>query len=87
MVRWCSLVRVERREMKQLFHRKAGIECQSPVVTLMRASVRAPEGHGSNGRGVSPAHLVLEVEVEEMHGCMQCDGVRVGGYCIHTCWR
>ena len=51
MVRWCSLVRVERREMKQLFHRKAGIESQSPVVTLMRASVRAPEGHGSNGRG------------------------------------
>ena len=37
--------------MQQLFHRKAGIESHSPVVTLMRASVHAPEGHGSNGRG------------------------------------
>ena len=43
--------------------------------------------------GVSPSHLLLEVEVEEMHGCMYsiCSVIvpgrgwveeRVGGYCI-----
>jgi hypothetical protein len=54
VVKWCSLVRVERREMKQLFHRRAGIESQSPVVTLMRASGSRAGGSlvdGSNGRG------------------------------------
>jgi hypothetical protein len=41
--------------------------------------------------GVSPSHLLLEVEVEEMHVRMQCDSVLewVGGngrvsYCTHT---
>lgn len=57
MVKWCWLVRVERREMKQLFHRKAGIESQSPVVTLMRASVRAPEGRWQQRPG--SAHAIF----------------------------
>jgi len=51
-----------RNEAKQLFHRKAGIESQSPVVTLMRASVRAPEQEGplvmAATAGVSPSHRI-----------------------------
>ena len=57
VVKWCWLVRVERREMKQLFHRKAGIESQSPVVTLMRASVHAPEGRWQQRPG--SAHAIF----------------------------
>lgn len=82
MVRWCSLVRVERREMKQLFHRKAGIESQSPVVTLMRASVRAPEGRWQQRPGSAHPIFFWKWKWKScMYACMQCDsaGAWVGG--------
>ena len=82
MVRWCSLVRVERREMKQLFHRKAGIESQSPVVTLMRASVRAPEGRWQQRPGSAHPIFFWKWKWKRcMYACMQCDsaGAWVGG--------
>ena len=83
MVRWCSLVRVERREMKQLFHRKAGIESQSPVVTLMRASVRAPEGRWQQRPG--SAHAILFWKWKRKR-CMQCDSAGVeGGRVLIVC--
>ena len=81
MVKWCSLVRVERREMKQLFHRKAGIESQSPVVTLMRASVRAPEGRWQQRPGSAHPIFFWKWKWKRcMCVCMQCDSVlgRVG---------
>ena len=75
VVKWCSLVRVERREMKQLFHRRAGIESQSPVVTLMRASVRSLS---SNGRG-QPIFFWKR--------CMQRDSAGVGAIACAGGWE
>lgn len=89
MVRWCSLVRVERREMKQLFHRKAGIESQSPVVTLMRASVRAPEGRWQQRPGSAHPIFFWKWKWKRcVYACMRRDSAgawveeRVGGCCI-----
>ena len=85
-----------RNEAKQLFHRKAGIESQSPVVTLMRASVRAPEQEGplvmAATAGVSPSHRIASHRIFfwkwkwKWKRCMQCDsaaggGLWVGLYC------
>ena len=65
-----------RNEAKQLFHRKAGIESQSPVVTLMRASVRAPEGRWQQRPGSAHPIFFWKWKWKRcMCVCMQCDSV------------
>jgi hypothetical protein len=49
------LVLVERREIEQLLHRRAGVEIPVPVVTLMRLSVRAFGRSMAATAGVSPS--------------------------------